>query len=200
MSHIQNHKPMLELIGQLTSGDISLLLVGSYIMYYLVDSTYKKVKTMYNMGEKFVDSVELIAINSSEMVHTMDEMIHSIDGTNDKLSAISSAASRFNNITESNNWTNIFMEMVKLYTPMLIQTLTTSKPTVNPDIFISSRCTRPMQPCGYTGPTGPTGPFTQTSVVPPPTTTTTTKSEALAATVSDEPKPAEQIILNLSDE
>ena len=150
---------MFEFLSSVTSGDLSLLLISGYVSYQLVQFTSEKLKSASDLTEKFVNNVEVLANNSSVIARSMDS-------ASDNLNSISNAATRFTEVTDTNNWRNNMMELVKLYIPLVTQVLfpkpvPTPEPMVRPfnDIFGNVRCNRNFYGCtGATGATGPSGP------------------------------------------
>ncbi len=156
---------MFELLSSVTSGDLSILLISGYVLYQLAQTITNKVNSAYNLTEKFVKNVEVLASNSSVIAC-------SIDSASDNLNSISDAATRFTEVTDTNNWRSSMVELVKLYIPLITQVLLPKPAPVIPNcnLFRDYPSYRnnvyPLYrnnvgatgPTGETGPTGATGP------------------------------------------
>ncbi len=159
---------MFELLSSVTSGDLSILLISGYVLYQLAQTITNKVNSVYNLTEKFVKNVEVLASNSSVIAC-------SIDSASDNLNSISDAAIRFTEVTDTNNWRSSMVELVKLYIPLITQVLLPKPTPVIPDCNLfrdyplhrnnvyplyrnNVGATGATGPTGETGPTGATGP------------------------------------------
>lgn len=136
---------MFEFLANITSGDISLMFLFGYALYYSVQWVAIRVGWMSYQIDRFVSSVEMIADNSSNISCNLDRL--------------SQVANKFTTVTENNNWTSNLLELIKLYLPFITQLYCPKPlPSIIPSLFDSKPCpTQSLSNVGLMGRIGPLG-------------------------------------------